>query len=395
MRSAVTAGIICAVIPRVTYMGSEARSSAFAAAIVAWLTVILVVLLQQQNPSRRWWITYGVLLTLGVYVFLYTALIVVAHLLIVLSVRPPRGLIIRWVRTAAAAITVALPVVVVSVLQRGQVAFLAHRQEITPHKLLVSLWFGQPLFAAAAWALLVLALLARVTARGMPAHAEWSRQTRTPQLDVVAASWLLTPALLLIGGSLLVPVYTARYLSYCAPASALLIALGLDWTARRQPRVIAVGLLFIALCAAPAWLAQRQPNAKNNSDFAQTSAFIAAHAVPGDAVAFDESVRPSRWPRLALHLYPSAFLGLRDVTVHVPYPAGTSWHDSAYSLPRAEALGRFTGVHRLWLIEHSNGTTADTYGQAALAQLRYTAVHAFDTHRSVIYEYVNTGHDRP
>ncbi|TFC00989.1 hypothetical protein E3O42_10880 [Cryobacterium adonitolivorans] len=388
VRVAVAAGVICAVIPRVTYMGSETRSSAFAAAIVAWLTVVLLSLLGQQTPARRWWVAYGVLLTVGIYVFIYIVLIIIAHALILLSVEVPRRRLIGWVKTVTVAVAATLPVFVWAVLERGQVTFLGHRNEITPYKLLVSLWFGQPLFAVVAWTLLVLALVAGTTIRLRGPQAPLAT-VRLSQLSVLATSWLLVPAVLLIGGSSLVPVYTARYLSYCAPAASLLMAIGLDWVTQRRPRAMAAGLLVIVLCATPAWLAQRQPIAKNNSDFAQTSAIIAAHAVPGDAIAFDESVRPSRRPRLALHLYPTAFVGLNDVTLQVPYQEGTSWHDLAYSLSDAATLGRFDGVHRLWLIERSNGGTPDTYGQATLAALGYTAVHRHYTHRSVIFEYVD------
>ena len=390
LRIAVAAGVICAVIPRVTYMGSEARSSALATAIVAWLTVVLLTLIGQPTPSRRWWVAYGALLTVGIYMFLYVVLIALAHALVLISTRVPRRLLIDWAKTVALAVTAALPVVVWAVLQHGQIAFLGHRNEITPQKLIVSLWFGQPLFAAVAWALILLALVAAVRSRRSPHRPLSAANVRMPQLTVVAASWLLVPAVILIGGSSVVPVYTARYLSYCAPAAALLMAVGLDWATRHRPPVLAAGLLLVVLCAAPVWLAQRQPNAKNNSDFAQTSAIIAAHAVPGDAIAFDESVRPSRRPRLALHLYPVAFAGLEDVTLHVPYADGTSWHDSAYSVPEAAARGRFDGVHRLWLVEYSNGTTPDTADHAALTELGYRAVHRYAAHRSVIYEYVAT-----
>lgn len=395
-RIAIAAGIICAVIPRVTYMGAETRSSAFSAAIASWLTLLLVVMVQHRNPTRRWWLAYGALLALGTYVFLYVVLIAIAHLIIVVSVKVDRHFLNRFVASVAGAMVAASPVVIWALLERNQVAFLGHRNEISVYKLAVSLWFGQPLFAIVAWTLIACALAAAIYAwRSRASHLssrdESSMHFRMPRLDVVAASWLLVPSVILIGGYSVVPVYTARYLSFCAPAAAILMAIGLEWAVRGRARVLAAALLVVVLCAAPVWLSQRQPNAKNNSDFAETSAIIAAHATPGDGVVFDQSVRPSRLPRLALHTYPEAFAGLKDVTLDVAYSDGTSWHDTAYSVHDAAALGRFNGVSRLWLVDYAGPSGSDNADRAALENLGYSPVREFTTYRSVIYEYVLHG----
>jgi mannosyltransferase len=394
-RIAIAAGIICAVVPRVTYMGAEARSSALAAAIVAWLTVLLLKLVHRRTPGRRWWIPYAALLAVGTYLFLYVALIAVAHAVILLTVRADREFWTRWAGSVAAALVAATPVFVWALLERKQIAFLGHRNEITFPKLAVSLWFGQPLFAAAAWALIGCALAAAVVVwRATALHGPKGR-FRGPRLDVVAASWLLVPAVILIGSFPVVPVYTARYLSYCSPAAAILMAIGLDWAVRGRARPLAALLLAVVLCATPVWISQRGPNAKNNSDFADIGTTIAAHASPGDAIAFDESVRPSRRPRLAMHLYPADFAGLRDVTLRVPYDGGTSWHDTAYGVDAAAALGRFHGIERVWLVEYANpsgtGTGTDDADALALEALGYVASAGYSTHRSEIHEYVLPG----
>ncbi|MGV8885691.1 MAG: glycosyltransferase family 39 protein [Microbacteriaceae bacterium] len=384
-RVAVAAGILCAVIPRVTYMGAEARSSALAAAFATWLTVVLLQLIDRRQPSQRLWLAYAGLLAVGIYVFLYLILIAVAHAVILLIVRTDAAFLRRWTRTVLASTVVAAPVIIAALLQRNQIAFLGHRSEVTPPKIAITLWFGEPLFAAVAWLLIVVACVATFRARA--ARSDFAAE-RMPRLGVVAACWLLVPSVILIAAFPIVPIYTARYLSYCAPAAGILMALGLDWLLRHNRGAMAVALVVIALCAAPAWVAQRQPNAKNNSDFAQTSAIIAAHATQGDAVVFDESVRPSRRPRLALHLYSSAYAGLRDVTLDRAYDAGSSWYDSTLSVHDAQVLGRFNGVSRVWLTEYSAPTRHDASARRGLQQLGFTAVHEFVTHRSVIYELV-------
>jgi len=387
-RIAIAAGIICAVIPRVTYMGAEARSSAFAAAIVAWLTVVLLELVHRRTPGRRWWIAYAALLAVGTYLFLYVALIAVAHAVILLTVRTDKAFLTRWAGSVTAALLAATPVFVWALLERKQIAFLGHRNEITFHRLIVSLWFGQPLFAAVAWALIGCALVAAVAAwRSTALHSPEGR-FRMPRLDVVAASWLLVPAVILIGAFPVVPVYTARYLSYCAPAAAILMSTGLDWAVRGRVRPMAAVLLVVMLCAAPVWISQRGPNAKNNSDFADIGATVSSHASPGDAIVFDESVRPSRRPRLAMRLYPADFAGLRDITLDVPYGDGTSWHDTAYDVHDAAALGRFNGVKRVWLVEFAVAAGANDADALALEALGYVAVAEYSIHRSEIHEYV-------
>jgi mannosyltransferase len=393
-RIAVTAGVICAVIPRVTYMGAETRSSAFAAAIVAWLTVLLLELIHRRTPSAPWWVAYGVLLALGTYVFLYVILIAIAHALILVSARVDRRFVARWATSVTAVGVAVAPLFVRAILERKQIAFLGHRDEITLHKLAVSLWFGQPLFATVAWTLVACAIAAAFVGWHIRESSVSGSVFRMPRLDVVAAAWLLVPSVILIGGFSIVPVYTARYLSYCAPAAAILMAIGLEWAVRGRAWWLGVALLVVVACAAPAWLSQRQPHAKNHSDFAQTSAIIAAHASTGDAVAFDETVRPSRRPRLALHVYPRAFAGLRDVTLKVAYDAGTSWHDTAYDVHDAAALGRFDGVGRVWLVEYADPSGVDDTDRVALEQLGYAPANEYTAYRSVIYEYVLPAHGR-
>jgi mannosyltransferase len=388
IRIAVAAGVICAVIPRVSYMGSEARSSAVATAFVAWLTVVLLELLRRGTPTARWWIGYSALLAVGTYVFLYVILLAVAHAVILLSARAGRDFVKRWTACVVVAVLAASPVVFLAVNERRQVAFLAHRDVITLPKLAVSLWFGQPIFAAVAWALLACAAAAVFVGWRRRVSRDDDRGFGMPRLETVAAAWLLVPSVILIGGFSIVPVYTARYLSFCAPAAAILMAVGLDWAARGRARSMAAALVVVIACAAPVWLSQRQPHAKNNSDFAQTSAIIDAHASAGDAVAFDESVRPSLRPRLAMRLYPEAFAGLRDITLHVRYDAGASWHDTAYDLHDAAAQGRLRGVTRVWFIEYSARSAHNAADEAALEHLGFIRAAEYAAHRSVVYEYV-------
>jgi hypothetical protein len=100
VRTAVVAGLICALLPRVTYMGEEARSFAFSAAIVAWLTVLLIGALGRDRPRALWFVGYGLLLAVGTYVFLYTILFVIVHGVVVAVSRAPRRTVAGWLIAA-------------------------------------------------------------------------------------------------------------------------------------------------------------------------------------------------------------------------------------------------------------------------------------------------------
>jgi mannosyltransferase len=284
-----------------------------------------------------------------------------------------------------------VPLVVFAILERKQISYLASHDQLSPDTVFSGLWFGAPWFAAAAWLLIVIALVAAVRMRVRGADSGVRPvlfpATRTPSVVLVASAWLFLPTLILVLGSAAVPAFTARYVSFCAPAAALLIACGIDTLSRGRRWIDAVALVALAALAAPSYLAQRTPYAKNDSDWAVVSSVIGSHAVAGDAVVFDESAHPSKKPRLAMHAYPAGFTNTRDVTLNVPFTANNGWADRAYSVAQAASLGRFDGIRRVWLIEYAGGKP-DTYGTSDLEHLGFKEGGAvIHTHRSLIVEF--------
>ena len=367
-RMAMVAGAVCMILPRVTYMGEEARSFAFSAAAASWLTVLLVEILHRREVSRRWWFAYGALLAVGTYVFLYVALFALVHAVILATVRVRRATLIGWLAAVAAAAVVALPLAIVGLIEHHQISYLAQMEQSTFLILFSSLWFSTWWVAAAAWALMLAAVCIPWWMRlRSGVRNTWMVTRTTPTPIAVAVAWLVVPTAVLVAAQTVIPDFTARYVSFCAPAAAILVAYGLRalFTLRVWAG-IAAGAVLVALIV-PVYAGQRTPYAKNNSDWAELSAVIGAHAHPGDGVIFDEGARPSRRPRLAMHTYPAGFAGLVDVTLEVPFQRNDTWHDTAYTVDQADARDRLAGIERIWLIEYAETpTTPDSWGLVPL-----------------------------
>lgn len=380
VRLAALAGGFAAVLPRLTYAGAEARSSAFAAALAAVLCVLLGEMVVRDRVARRWWVAYACVLALGIYTFFYLGLMIVVAGAVVATTPHLRREWRRWAAASAAGILVACPVIVFALLERHQVAFLAHRDVVNPSSVLMQMWFGAWPVAVIAWILIVVAVLGwiRDEFRRRRGGRAWK-----PRLETIAAPWLLLPVGILLASSPLVAGYSARYGTFAAPAAAALMAVGV-WRLRRIRWAAASVVIAVVVAIAPVWVAQRAPYAKNGSDWAEIAAVVREQATAGDAIVFDEGVRPSRRPRLAMNTDPTSFGNVNDATLKTAATDGVSWHDTAYTPAQAAALGRFTAVERVWVVEYATPLGADTWGISDLEALGYRRVTSVSTHRSEI-----------
>ena len=385
-RVAIIAALVFAVLPRVTFMGAEARSAALATAIAVWLTVLLVHTLST-HPSTGdqfgLWAGYAVLLAVGTYLFLYVALLIPMHGLAVLFMQHRQDrwkTIARWATATGAGLVLAVPVIVGGMTEREQLSFIARLQVDMLHAA-VNQWFGNVSLAVLAWTLIALAIAATFVGR-----RSW--RTRVPitrSVLTVMLAWMLIPsAVLLIGTLLVTPMYLQRYLSICTPAAAITIAVGI--ACLRMRWLQAAALLLVVALAVPTYLSQRGDFGKNKgSDWRQAAAVLQSSAKPGDAVVFDESPSPSRKPRLAIHLYPDSFQGLRDVTLALSYQKTDGLWDE--TVPLLEATDQLTNTSTVWLLqnkgstERKNGTDIHT-----LRQLGFTVAETTTVNRTIIIE---------
>ncbi|TFD86827.1 glycosyltransferase family 39 protein [Cryobacterium serini] len=353
-RVAISGGLIFAVLPRVTYMGAEARSTAIATAIAVWLTVLLVHALRSGTASRRrqvtLWLGYSLLLALGMYVFLFLALLLPVHAVVVVVAARRHLLgrnVVAWLGASAFGLLLAAPIILIGTSQREQIAFIGRRPTVTVTEAAVMQWFDTIPVAIMAWSLIVVAVLVVFLRRsglhraGLPDRAALS----------IFLAWMVLPsAILLIGTQVVTPMYSLRYLSLCAPAVGVVIAVGVAALTTKWLRALAVAALVVVIV--PAYVVQRGDFGKNEgSDWRQVAEVMAARAAPGDGVVFDQSVRPSRVPRLAMHVYPDAFVGLKDLTLTRSYAeTGWLWDDVA---PLSNVLPTVADLDRIWLLQYS------------------------------------------
>jgi mannosyltransferase len=423
MRVAVIAAVVFAVLPRVLYMGAGARSYAIGTALAVWLTIFFVHLISRGVKSRLTWLGYAAVFALSIYVFLYLILLVAVYAVTLLAYSRDHRLLLRWLAWSAVGVALASPLIYFASTQRKQVAFLGHRHGITLSSFIVTQWFGSDALALAAW-LTILALVAasvvvlvrsrwrtrraalatQNTGQAAPTPIASASATRPmialrligdhaqPNLLVLAFAWFVLPPLaLFMATTFIAPLYSVRYMSFVTPAVAILLALAIDAFARRRWIAVAVVAALIAL-AVPSDLAERGPYAKDGgSDWAQVAQVIGQNSHEGDAIAFDETIRPSLRPRLAMHVYPADFAKVIDVTLKSPYEDTSGLWDATQSIPASAArIAQTDG--RLWLIEYHGldgagvvSTVGQTQRLAQLTALGYTVSRTFTLHRDAVY----------
>ncbi|WP_350348389.1 glycosyltransferase family 39 protein [Agromyces sp. G08B096] len=349
--TALLAAALLIATPRVTQAATEARPLAFATATAVWLTLLLVRL-ADGRMSRAWWWVYAVGIGAATTLNLYVLLLVPVHAVVLLADPRRRAGLGAFALAAAGGVLLSGPVLAAAALQRDQIAFRAEQEVVTPAGVLVGQWFMLGPLAVVMW-LLVLAGVAAAAWHG--SDPGWAGRRR---LVVLAGAWIAVPTAVLLAVTLLVtPAYTPRYLVFCAPGVAIAAAVAIRLLPSVWMRVFAV-VVVVAL-ALPAYVDQRTPYAKNaRTDWQDVAATVDRLTDPGDGVVFDDGVRPSRRPRLAMHTYPDGFAGLRDLAPIRPYHRTDGLWD--VTAPLADVAHRLDAVDRVVVVSRSRtGTDGD------------------------------------
>lgn len=383
------AGLLVAGAPTISRYAQEARQYTLVTALAVTATYLLVRVVE--TGGRRGTLpAYGLSLVLLAAGHLMALLLLAAHAVALCTVRPGRVLVRRWSLTVAAALLAVVPLAVVALPQRGQVDWIPRP---APHDVTDLLGFlsGSARLTVPVVSLVVLCLLPRRRRRsgqaepgeasgdaGMedaaasdaaasddaaPDATAPDAAARAVGLHGLALAWALLPPALLLGISLIKPLYLPRYVLYSLPAVALLAAAGL--ARLRWWAALPVGVAM-AVLAVPAHQEIRLPAARAD-DLRLMAATIRAGARPGDTIVFHHTLY-----RRVMAAYPRTYAPLRDVALQSdPAAAGNLMGVEVSPAVLAE---RLRGVDRVWFVDNRVGfRLPDDPADAAKARLIRTS----------------------
>ncbi|QRY44586.1 glycosyltransferase family 39 protein [Mycolicibacterium boenickei] len=299
----VCAGVLFAMLPRITWAGIEARSYSWSTLAAVWLTVLLISAIRRDRAAL--WVSYGALLVVSTVLNIFAVLMVVPHAVAVIMLGDRRARA-RWAAVTTAGVLVVAPFFVWCRSQSFQVGWISPPGLHTVTEVVLEQYFDH----SVAFALLAAAALSAplLVPRLRPTDDD------TRRLVAIAAVWVIAPtAVLLVYSAAAQPLYYPRYLCFTTPAMALLLAVCVVAVARSREWVTAILAVF-ALAATPNYITgQRGPYAKEGMDFSQVADVIAAHSSPGDCVIFDNTTSWKPGPiRPITAARPAAYANLVD-----------------------------------------------------------------------------------
>lgn len=343
---AVCAGLLFAMLPRMTWAGIEARSYAFAAAAAVWLTVLCVT--ATRRNTAPWWLGYGLGCVVATVLNPFTALVVVAHAAVVAG---DRSVALRWAAAAGGALAVCAPFLLFSQTQIRQVGWISPLNWHTAVEIAQQQYFDK----SVPFAVLAAAVIAAAAA------TRWAGVRPPPSgapgpLLRICVGWMLVPTVTTLLYSVLgTPVYYPRYLICTAPAMAAVLALCVATVAGDRRGAIGLLVLF-AVAAAPNYLVtQRDRHAKEGWDYSDVADVVQRHAVAGDCLVVDNSTGWAPGPIRALPAArPKAFADLVDPGRGPRGPAsGRLWDGHLAVWAVADRLDRCATI---WIITNHDRT---------------------------------------
>ncbi|MDG4861643.1 hypothetical protein P8605_26250 [Streptomyces sp. T-3] len=275
-RLALCAGLLLAVLPTASRYAQEARSFAFVMAVAVLATGALVKALSRD--ARGWWPAgYALLIALLGWFNVLGLLLVAAHAVTVVLRRPARRVVVRLLLAQAAGIAAVVPLLILASAQRAAVGDAAPVTAGTPFSYFTWLLTpGQGTLPTALKLLLTLTALAALTL--LVVH-----RRKAPSLALaVGVPWLVVPPLLLAAVSLGHPLFAYRYLLFCLPSLALLLATAVTVV---TPRLQVLLMLLAAVPIAASHLAIRQEDSRP-WDTRAVIRTLRIHQAPGDSVVF-------------------------------------------------------------------------------------------------------------
>ncbi len=375
-RAAWFVGAVALFLPRLTESATEAKSTALSVALVTWLSVFLVWLLKRQE-RRIWpWVGYGLLVALSLSVFMFNGLMLIAHLVVVLTSRVHRDVMLRWATAAILGALQASTIIIVGFFERAQVSWIESTQ-VSWLKVFVEPWFLERNYAVAAAVVLLLSggywMLSKVSTLGeitkaatTPSDPQGPNEVRGLNPLLVGLTLAIIPIIVLLIATQFIDMYVPRYVAMSSTAVAFI----LGYLLSRTPLALALaGVVLLAGSAVPDYLHQRTVFAKDN-DFSSVAKYIGANSMVGDAIVFDEASTVWSAMRTMKYVYPDEFKKVDDVTFLESYQQKAWLRDRFYAV--SEVADKLSAVQRVWLVEYRKpGSEPSDYGLADLTNLGF------------------------
>jgi mannosyltransferase len=352
-RAGLAAGLLFAAAPQISLYAQDAREYAAVTALAATASYLLVRALTAPGRRTRWLIGYAVCLGVMGSLNVFSLLLLGAHAITVAiaaarawrhSGNRAAGLSLAagWLAAAAGGLVLASPILALGIAQRGTLSWLTTPPLPGTIEQLRKLIGPAPMLLALCLAI-ALGIAADMLA-GRQLRASWP-----PELFALCLPWLLLPPAVLIGVSYASPVYTFRYVLFCAPAAALIGGAGLAALVLPSPSGVlawapaVAAFAVVAVLGVPAQLSARAPDG-HGTNIREANAIVARARRPGDGVLYlgtDSKYFPAA--------YPGGFARLDDVGQELtPSQAGNL---VGKQLPGSLVRRRLTQVRRVWLVK--------------------------------------------
>jgi mannosyltransferase len=306
---AVASGVVCAILPRATWAGVEARPYALSMMAAVWVTVLLIRATRRDNASA--WLSYGFVLAVSVFLDVYLILLSLVHLAFILIFLRSRTVVTRFALMLVLTGCAVAPLLIAAAGQTQQISWVAPIGHRTIEDVAIQQYFERsPPFTIVSALIVAMAI-----ALWLFTSARLNESDR--QLLTLAIGWLAVPtAVIVIWSACVHPIYTPRYLCFTAPAMAIVV--GVCTGALAVTPWVAPGIVTaLALAAAPNYvLVQRSPYAKYGMDYSQVADLITAKATPGDCLLVNDTVTFMPAPmRPLMAARPDAYRKLVDLTL--------------------------------------------------------------------------------
>lgn len=365
----ITAGLFFTALPRVTWAAIEARPYALAAGVAVWATVALLVAVERRKVG--FWALYAAAVMLSILVNIHLLMMVFVYLCVMVIVRVPRAVFFSWCLATGLALAVLLPYIQFMRSKADQINWIRPLDKRVLFTVVQGQYFETAVWAVGTSVALIAGVVVVLVLR-KPLIAGWWRTIG------VAAAWIIVPTAGMLLYSVFVKViYVDRYLTFTAPAMALLLGVCTVQIAARSIVRIEVVLVIFAVAALPNYVQQRGDYAKFGADYSQVADTIAAQSSPGDCFLLDETVPWRPRPIRALPASrPEAFEDLVDVGLREPATVPNFLWDR--NLPPERVVDRIAACDVLWTIAGKNPARADYEEGAALPPgPRFAASSAF------------------